>query len=131
MIHGKNGNGKKASEKMATEKNGNGRNGNRKIGQRENSATKIEMIEKKGNSELLSEITKTEYATENGLFQLPFLPLPFFLLPYLSLIAAIEQKLYYKKWNEARNYVAAVFKNAYRVFYFFSEVKKRDFTFFN
>jgi len=36
------------------------------------------MIEKKGNSELLSEITKTEKATENGLFQLPFLPLPFF-----------------------------------------------------
>jgi len=39
------------TEKRATEKNGN-----RKIGQGENSATKIEMVGKKGNTKLLSEL---------------------------------------------------------------------------
>ena len=79
---GKQGNTKLMHEITATEKRERKKrqreNGQRKIMQRENSAAKIEMIEKKGNSELLSEITKTEKATENGLFQLPFLPLPFF-----------------------------------------------------
>jgi len=48
----KNVNGKTATGKWATE-----------IVQRENSATKIEMVGKNGNTKLLSEITKTEKTT--------------------------------------------------------------------
>jgi len=40
---------KTAIEKKRQQKNGNEKNGQRKIGQRENSATKIEMVAKKGN----------------------------------------------------------------------------------
>jgi len=58
------------SENTATTKgteNGNGKNGQWKNLQRENSATKIEIVGKKGNTKLLSDITKrVKDHRENG-----------------------------------------------------------------
>jgi len=88
------------TEKRATEKNGN-----RKIGQGENSATKIEMVGKKGNTKLLSELRNNENGKDNGktaagkmgscpfsyhlnfrcrIFSLPIFPLPFFCCRYFT-----------------------------------------------